>query len=445
MPIFVPDMPQQRGKEDAKRHREKQREVIKENLPGIIADESIITGGTKGKTKKIPIKGLDIPHFRPTRGERSGGIGQGPGAPGDIIGKRPMPGQPGEPGDEPGEDYIETEIDIEELIEMVFEDLGLPLLEEKDAKTIATEMGWTIHGHQKTGPWTLLDRKRTVMEGMRYYMAYMLQLKTDSGRDELTCFSALKEANGSFQGAIAFLKDPAYTAKYPEVVPFPVFETQNLVFHKIVPETSEQSQAVVIAMMDVSGSMTTNKKYLARSMLFWLVAFLRKRYEHVVVRFIVHTTEAKMVEEKQFFETRESGGTFCYSAYELANNLIEEQYPLSQWNVYAWHFSDGDDFDPNKTIAEMRKLVDKGINMLGYGEIKPSEDDSGGWFAEHSQLLRAIIGEFDMSEASNDTFTVVSGDTEPIIGVVIREKEHLLLALQQFLQKDRWVGFGEVI
>ena len=133
MPIIVSEPVSERGKKDARRHREKQKEAIKSRLPEIISNESIITQ-RKGKVVKIPIKSIDIPHFKPNTGNGSpSGMGQGKGGVGDIIGKKKLPdgSEPGEAGQEPGEDYIETEIPIEELLELMFEDLGLPKLEEK--------------------------------------------------------------------------------------------------------------------------------------------------------------------------------------------------------------------------------------------------------------------------------------------------------------------------
>ena len=72
MSIIVTEPVTERGRKDARRHREKQREAIIDKLPEIIAEESIIT--RKGnKIIKIPIRSIDLPHFRPkTEGESEG-------------------------------------------------------------------------------------------------------------------------------------------------------------------------------------------------------------------------------------------------------------------------------------------------------------------------------------------------------------------------------------
>ena len=78
-------------------------------------------------------------------------------------------------------------------------------------------------------------------------------------------------------------------------------------------------------MMDVSGSMTEFKKYIARSFYFWMVRFLRTKYDNVEIVFISHHTEAREVTEEQFFTQGESGGTVVSSAYLLALEIISKR------------------------------------------------------------------------------------------------------------------------
>src|SRR5437867_1129880 len=105
-----------------------------------------------------------------------------------------------------------------------------------------------------------------------------------------------------------------------------------------------ETNAVVIAMRDVSGSMGEFEKYITRSFYFWMVRFLRTKYNHVRIVFITHHTEAKEVDENAFFNLGESGGTKVSSAYQLALEVIEERFEPSQWNIYPFHFSDGDNW-----------------------------------------------------------------------------------------------------
>ncbi len=434
MPITAPDIVSEQGKSDAKRHRDKQKEVIKENLPHIIANENIITG-KRNKIVKIPIKSLEIPRFKPGKSGDGVGIGQGEGEPGDIIGSEP--GQTdSEPGSEPGQDIIETEIELEELIELMFEDLGLPKLEEKELKSILVELGYEMTGISRSGPWTFLDTKATGKEGLKRFYFFLKSLSQETGRSELACFDALKKTNGDYGDALELLRDTSFQPTAEKVEPFPVYSDDSLRFRKVEPDISYQSQAVIIAMRDVSGSMTTDKTYLARSMLFWLVRFLEKIYEHVEIRFIIHHALAKIVDEDTFFKTQESGGTFCYTAYELANGLVEAEYPTSQYNVYVWHFSDGEDYDTSRTVEEIKRLFAKKINMLGYGEIEPTEKYDRN--LPDSDLMKAVKESFSIQQVNTAEITMISGKTEPLLGVVIQTKEQLLPALKEFLKKDRW-------
>jgi uncharacterized sporulation protein YeaH/YhbH (DUF444 family) len=187
-------------------------------------------------------------------------------------------------------------------------------------------------------------------------------------------------------------------------------------------------------MMDVSGSMGTIKKYLARSFFFWLVEFLRQIYHRVQIRFIAHTTEAKLVDEHEFFHKGESGGTFCYSAYDLAIHLIETEYNPARWNIYPFHFSDGEDFEPMKTAASARRLMQLGVNMLGYGEIQTDQYSS-------SRLMDTFAEELHLKKDYSriNEFEVFSGKdpATPFIGVVLRDKSHVYFTLKELLRKER--------
>jgi uncharacterized sporulation protein YeaH/YhbH (DUF444 family) len=203
----------------------------------------------------------------------------------------------------------------------------------------------------------------------------------------------------------------------------------DLRFKQIEEAYELHSRAVVIAMMDVSGSMTTDKKYLARSMLFWMVEFLKKVYDNVEIRFIQHTTEAQLVDEDTFFRKAESGGTKCASAFELANHLIDTEYPVDEWNVYCMYNSDGDDWDVNQTTSEINKMLDKKINMLGYTEICPS----GGFNNTSGSLMSTIRNKWKFSVNSIDGTNFYKNEQEHFLLARIGKKEDIWNALKHFL------------
>lgn len=438
MPITVPDVIAEKGRGDAKRHRDKQKEIIKENIPKIISEESIITG-KRDKKVKVRIKSIEIPYFRPGKTGPGIGVGQGEGEPGDIIGHKPgNKNKPGQAGDEPGEDWIDSEVELAEIIEMMLEELGLPRLEEKEMKTLLTELGYKIAGRDKTGIWSLLDSKATQKEGMKRFWFTLEALMEETGLPQLICYDALKKTEGDFGDAQNLLQDPNFAPTAETIEPFPIFASDDLRFLRIDPDIKEQSQAVIIAMMDVSGSMSDEKKYRARSMLFWLAEFLRQIYVKVEIRFVIHETTAKIVPEEDFFHTGEGGGTYSYTAFEMANGLVDTEYPTNQYNVYVWYFGDGDDWhdSPPRTIEEVNKLFQKGVNMIGYGEM----DDGLINTQSNSTLMKTFRNYFELQQIVDNDLEMWSGKAIPFLAMTIRKREHIWPALKQFLKKDRWAN-----
>src|SRR5699024_8336023 len=128
-----------------------------------------------------------------------------------------------------------------------------------------------------------------------------------------------------------------------------------------------ESSAVVLAMMDTSGSMGDYKKYMARSFFFWMTRFLRTKYKHVEIVFIAHHTKAKVVSEEEFYSKGESGGTICSSAYIKALELISDHYNPSQYNIYPIHFSDGENIPSDNNICvELVNDIMILLNMFVY-------------------------------------------------------------------------------
>ncbi|MDP2695778.1 MAG: DUF444 family protein [bacterium] len=439
MPIIVSENIGEPGSRDARRHREKQREDIKKRLPEIISKETIITGDRKGRARKIPIRSIETPEFKHRRGEDSPiGVGQGDAQPGDIIDHRPAPGDksPGSAGEEPGVDYIETEITIAELVEMMMEDFGLPKLDEDKRHKIMVELGYKLAGVTRDGPWPLLDRMSTAKQAIKRFWGALYALGQESDKDQLLCYNALKQANGQLEAALKLLADPGFQATEQEIVPLPglVISHDDLRFRDYKRDLKPQSRVVILFLMDVSGSMDDEKKYFARSIAFWLAEFLRQLYDHIEYRFIVHDVEARLVDEESFFKKGEGGGTYCSAAYEKAVDLIEGEYPTSSWDVYVFHFSDGDDARPSASVRGIRRCVEMGINMFGLAEIKPYSDHG-------SELRREIINNLPVQEemAEGTDMTVISGSRGfPFLGATILDKEHIWSALKTFLKKDRW-------
>lgn len=345
-----------RAAEDKRRHRELVEESIKKNITNIIAEESII-GQNRDKKIKIPIRGIKEYQF--VYGKNTPGVGSGTGNEkrGDKIGKDKMQQKgkgDGKAGNEEGEEIYETEVTIEELIKYLFDDLDLPDIDRKKFAEIESVRLCKKLGYQKKGIPPRLAKRRSVVEKIKRKQAYNRSLDDEERKRRLELLKHGDEEE--------FQKE---RRRFP-------FMEDDLRYHRLREDTKRDFNAVVICIMDVSGSMDQTKKYLARSFYFLLYQFIRLKYANVEVVFVAHTTTAKEVNENEFFHRGESGGTYISSGYEKALEIVEQRYNPSTWNVYAFHCSDGDNWieDNKKTIEFANKLCDV-CNLFGYGEITP--------------------------------------------------------------------------
>ncbi|MED4023641.1 sporulation protein YhbH [Priestia aryabhattai] len=365
-----------KGHDDQKRHQEKIKEAIKNNLPDLITEENIVMSNGR-EVVKIPIKSLDEYRIRYNY-DKNKHVGQGDGDSkvGDVVARDGSAGdgQKGAgkgqgAGDQAGEDYFEAEVSLMELQEALFAQLELPNLQRKESDQIVVEH-IEFNDIRRTGLMGNIDKKRTMMS------AYKRNAMTGK---------------------------PAFHPIYPEDLKF---KTWNEV---IKPE----SKAVVLAMMDTSGSMGIWEKYMARSFFFWMTRFLRTKYETVEIEFIAHHTEAKVVSEEDFFSKGESGGTICSSAYRKALELINQKYDPSRYNIYPFHFSDGDNLtsDNARCVKLVNELM-KVSNMFGYGEVNQ--------YNRHSTLMSAYKNIQD----------------ESFRHFILKQKSDVFHAMKSFFRKE---------
>lgn len=361
-----------RSASDRQRHRYKVRESIRDNIADLIAEESIIG---KDKVIKVPIRGMK--EYRFIYGENAGGVGQGDGnsQPGQVIGKGEVQ-QQGEgsdkAGDQAGTDCYETDVTLEELIEIMFEDFQLPAMERKGLREVMAVRLSKRKGYRKAGIRIRLDKKRTAISRIKRKVAAQPPIEED---DE-------------------------DTVTMSEEVRFP-FRKDDMTYRHLKEDVRPESNAVVICIMDTSGSMDTTKKYLARSFFFLLYQFVSMKYQHVELVFVAHHAETKEVTEDEFFHRGESGGTLISSGYNKALEIIRDRYHPSLWNIYAFHCSDGDNFESDNpaTFTAAQELCDV-CNLFGYGEIK---------LGDASSYESSMLDLFRQLAADNFKAVVISG------------------------------------
>ena len=164
-----------------------------------------------------------------------------------------------------------------------------------------------------------------------------------------------------------------YDPANPVVIPIKNDKRYKAATYKEVPDCN----TVVIYMMDVSGSMGTEEKHIVKSEVFWIDLWLKLQYKNLESRFIVHDSSAQEVDREHFFSISESGGTQISSAYELCLQIMEEDHPFSDWNVYPFHFSDGDNYgtDNEHCVELLRDRLIPNSNIFSYGQVASGSGD----------------------------------------------------------------------
>lgn len=383
--IFRPYQPSpaersDRSAGDRLRHRQKVREAIRNNISDIVAEESII-GKDRDRIIKVPIRG--VKEYRFVYGDNVAGVGQGGEdvQSGQVVSQGKEKGGDQKAGNQQGIDYYETDVTLDELIEIMFEDLELPYLERKLLRELEVDHNYKRMGYRKKGVRVHLDRRRTAVSRIKRKIASQHGQSGNEVRER-----------------------------------FP-FHTDDLIYRRRVVETRRESNAVVLCIMDTSGSMDTMKKYLARSFFFMLYQFLCTKYLKVEIVFIAHDTEAREVSEEEFFHKGESGGTFISSGYIKALEVIQQRYHSTLWNVYVFHCSDGDNFESdNASALQAAGQIAEVANLFGYGEIKPL---GSGYYG--SSMIQFF------SQLKRENFQTLQ----------IQRKEDIWSSFRSFLSKDR--------
>jgi uncharacterized sporulation protein YeaH/YhbH (DUF444 family) len=332
----------QKIERDYQRFRKIVRGKVKSNLSKYISRGEMI--GKKGRELvSIPLPTIEIPQFR--YGQKgSGGVGQGDGDVGQPL-TAPQQGD-GEPkaGDQPGGHILEVELTMEEL--------ALPRIEPRGKKNIVTNRD-RYTSIRQVGPESLRHFKRTYKRALKRQIA--------SG---------------------------TYEPNDPVIVP----ERADKQYRSWKEVPQPHSVACIIYMMDVSGSMTDEQKEIVRIESFWIDTWIKAHYQGIETVYIIHDAAAHEVDEHTFYHTRESGGTKISSAYDLANRIIDARYPPDQWNLYAFHFSDGDNWGddvPHCLEILKKKLLPK-VNLFGYGQVE-SPYGSG----EFYDYVHELVGEHE--------------------------------------------------
>jgi uncharacterized sporulation protein YeaH/YhbH (DUF444 family) len=357
----------QKIERDSQRFHKLVRGKVKSNLSKYIARGEMI--GKKGKDLvSIPLPSIEIPQFKFGK-KGGGGVASGDGDVGQPITQPQGDGDGNKAGDQPGGHILEVELSMEEMAQILGEELKLPRIEPRGKKNIVTRRD-RYNTIRQVGPESLKHFKRTFKRALKRQIS--------SG---------------------------TYVPEDPKVVP--VRQDKRYRSWKEVPQP--QAVAALIYMMDVSGSMTDEQKEIVRIEAFWIDTWIKAHYKGVETAYIIHDAVAQEVDEHTFYHTRESGGTKISSAYDLCEKIITARYPPDQWNVYAFHFSDGDNWgdDIPKCIEILTDKILPRVNLFGYGQVE-SPYGSG----EFHDYVHELLG------AHENVVTSRIPDREAILGSI---------------------------
>lgn len=361
---------------DSQRFKEIVRGKVRQGLKKYITHSEML--GRKGReVVSIPVPNIEIPHFRHGK-KGSGGVGQGDGEVGQPIGKGQDDGDgQGQAGDEPGKHVREAELTLEELAQMLGEELHLPRIQPKGDENLRT-IRTRYNSISPTGPKSLRHFKRTYKRALRRMIA----------SDE-------------------------YDPQKPIIIP----TREDERFRSWTDESLPEANAAIIYVMDVSGSMTDEQKAIVRTEAFWIDTWLQSQYDGLQRRYVVHDAVAHEVDEDTFYRTRESGGTRISSAYVKAQQIIERDFPVAQWNIYIFQFSDGDNWgeDNSNCMKLLQEQLIPAANLFCYGQVE-SPYGSG-------QFLKDLNDHFD----EGDSLTVSE----------IKNKDGIMESIRTFLAKGK--------
>ena len=307
-----------RMRTDVNRFRKIVRGKVREELRKHLGQHEMY--GRQGKhVVSIPVPQLELPRFVHDPGGRGVGQGEGGGGP--------------KAGNAPGSHILEAEFSVEELARMLGEALELPRIQPKGFdRTDASKGLYT--GVSPVGPESLRHFKRSYRRAMHRMIA-------------------TGAYNPDDPRIVLQRRDKRYRVRRPRMLP--------------------STNAAVIYVMDVSGSMGADQKELVRTESFWLDAWISNHYQGTRTVYIVHDAVAKEVDRDTFFRIRESGGTVISSAYELTQQIIYERFPPDQWNLYLFHFTDGENYsrqDTDRCLEMLQSKLLPSLNLFGYGQVE---------------------------------------------------------------------------
>lgn len=359
MSVIIDRRLNDRGKSAVNRQRfiRRYKDAIRRSLADAVAQRSI-TDMERGGPVRVPVKDISEPSFHHGPGGNREYVHPGNRSyvPGDRI-PRPQGADSGGRGNEAGEgeatdDFIFS-LSREEFLNLFFDDLELPRL----ARTLLGEAtAWKLRraGYTASGA----PANLSVVRSLKTALARRIAIR------------------GSLRARLARASGEEAERLRRRIRRVPFLDEVDLRYRHRVLEPQAAQRAVMFCLMDVSASMTEEKKDLAKRFFTLLYLFLTRKYEKVDLVFIRHTEDAEEVDEETFFHDPKSGGTVVLSALTLMHEIMLERYPAGAWNIYGAQVSDGDAFgaDSEKSRAALEETILPLVRHFAYVEVPDDTD-----------------------------------------------------------------------
>lgn len=294
-----------------------------------------------------------------------------------------------------GEDDFVFELSREEFMDLLFDDLELPNL-VRNQLIGTTEFKTVRAGYSTQGAPTNIDVVRSLKGAIARRTALGAPVRGQIRECEEEIEALLASGMPEGHERIRALREEIDRLK-TRLAALPFIDTFDLRYQSFVKQPEPTSKAVMLCIMDVSGSMDQVRKNLAKRFFILLYLFLQRNYDKIEVVFIRHHTIAQEVDEEEFFYSRETGGTVVSSALNLAYDILKDRYDPTVWNIYAAQASDGDNWDSDSNVCR-DILIDRLMPLMryyAYVEITPRQHQSL-WYAY--QEVMAAHEHFAMQE-----------------------------------------------
>ena len=411
--IIIDRRKNDKGKSTVNRQRYVRRvkDQVRQAVKKTIRDSNIkdITS-SDGKEIKIKRKGLTQPHFSHDEGGVVDRVHPGNKEfnQGDRIARPPKDKQGGGKGDASpdgeGEDSFVFHLTRDEFLDIFFEDLELPNLIKKNI-TKVDEWVNRRAGFAVDGTPSRLNIERSMRQAKTRRMALRTPKKKKLRELEEELKTLLAEDDNEKNHTRISELESLIAALRRKIKAVPFIDDVDLRYNRWEKVPIPATQAVMFAIMDVSGSMGEWEKEMSKRFFMLLYMFLFRNYERVDIVFIRHHTIAKEVDEEEFFYSKETGGTIVSSSLRLMKDIIAERYNPQQWNIFACQASDGDNWpdDSLESIELLRSMLQY-IQYYAYVEV----DRMGG------RSTSDLWPYYSQVESSNDNFAmqIISDVTE---------------------------------